>query len=311
MQQNTATALLFRTGQIEVEVRPAEGGRIASLLSLASGQQFLTAARSSERSLEAGMDADFQQGACAGIEECLPTVGRCGDSTSGGPVPDHGDFWQIPWSVQEQDAHGCVLAAEGFSRPLHFQKRIEVLGDTLRIEYTIRNVGTEPQSFLYACHPLFAVEAGDRILLPDGVTTLRLDYRNAEWPDARDGTVSWPRTAAGEVLDRVLSEDAKVAAMLYTGRIQTGACGIERAATGERLLLEYEHRKLPYLGVWLCYAGWPENGSAYRQYAVALEPTTASRNTLQEAQAAGEAIPLAAGEEYRFWIAFRIVPGRP
>jgi galactose mutarotase-like enzyme len=310
MQGRTASSLLLSTGQIEVEIRPEEGGRVASLVSLGSGLEFLTQSRAAAPLLHAGLEADFLQGACAGIEECLPTVGRSSDATEGGPAADHGDFWQLPWKVERQSEYGAVLAADGFSRFLRFEKQIELQGGTLQMDYCIRNIGREPQSFLYACHPLLAVDAGDEIYLPEEVTHLRLDYSRGDWLGSKGDTVAWPRTGSGELIDRAKGQEAQAAAMLYTQRVRGGACGIARAATGERVEIRYDHAKLPYLGVWLCYGGWPEGDSDYRQYAVALEPTTSSHNTLLEAQTAGEAIQVAPGGEYRFQIAFHVLPKR-
>jgi len=58
------------------------------------------------------------------------------------------------------------MHAIGFSRPLRFERVIEVNGASLLLSYKVVSVGPEPLSFLYAWHPLFAVEAGDRVVLP-------------------------------------------------------------------------------------------------------------------------------------------------
>jgi hypothetical protein len=93
-----AAPITLRSNEIEVTVVPQEGGRISSLRSIQSGLEFLTQIRPDRPPVEPGLEASFQRGPCAGVEECLPTVGPCVDCI-GGPAPDHGDFWQIPWKV--------------------------------------------------------------------------------------------------------------------------------------------------------------------------------------------------------------------
>jgi galactose mutarotase-like enzyme len=160
-------ACFLNNSELSVEVLPAEGGRIASLKSLQSGMEFLTQSRRSGRYPKAGLDSRFQDGPCAGIEECLPTVGPSGPETEGGPAPDHGDFWQLPWELLVASGTHACISAVGFSRTLHFTKQLTLEQNTLRVAYTVENAGSTAQSFLYACHPLFAVSEGDRVLLPN------------------------------------------------------------------------------------------------------------------------------------------------
>ena len=82
----------LRNSELSVEIIPEEGGRVSSLRSLHSDLEFLTQSRRGRRFPQAGFETRFQDGYCAGIEECLPTIGPSCPETEGGPVPDHGDF---------------------------------------------------------------------------------------------------------------------------------------------------------------------------------------------------------------------------
>ncbi|RZU39367.1 galactose mutarotase-like enzyme [Edaphobacter modestus] len=297
---------ILQSEELAVEVRPDEGGRISSLRSLFSGLEFLTQSQRHGSFADPSMDAMFRNGPCAGIEECLPTVAPCSADTEGGPVPDHGDFWQLAWNVSEANGQSLSMWAGGFSRPFRFEKTLTVDRSVLRVAYSVKNIGYSPQSFLYACHPLFAVEAGDRIVLPEEIRSLRLDYSRNDRLGKRGDIVLWPVTHTSVLLDRTTGDGAGTADMFYTGRLSNGACSIHRAAMGEKLDVVFNTDTLPYLGVWLCYGGWPEDASTYQQYAVALEPTTSPHNRLTEAQQAGAAINLAAGAAYNFSVSFRI-----
>jgi hypothetical protein len=101
------------------------------------------------------------------MNECLPTVAISSDGIPGPAVPDHGDFWAIPWTTLEP-ASSCsvTIAAVGASRPLRFTKRLEVHPASLGIDYTVQNLSAKRVDYLYACPPLVAIDPGDRIVLP-------------------------------------------------------------------------------------------------------------------------------------------------
>jgi galactose mutarotase-like enzyme len=206
-----------------------------------------------------------------------------GPETNGGPAPDHGDFWQLAWNVDEADVRQVRLHAQGFSRTLRFSKQLTLQGNSLRIRYSVENTGYVPQSFLYACHPLFVIDPGDRILLPPDVDSLSLDYSRGNRLGPRGAMIPWPSSPAEPYLHLAKPQDAGTADMLYTTRLREGRCAVYRAAHRQVLLVSFDTSVLPFLGIWLCYGGWP-GGAGVQQYAVALEPTTSPHNNLANAQ---------------------------
>lgn len=300
---------LLENETLSVAVRPGEGGRIASLRSRQSGVEFLTQVSAVPQFGEPGVDAAFRNGYCAGVEECLPTVGPSEADAEGGPVPDHGDFWQIAWTLdQPATSNDLLLSAEGFSRPFRFSKALTLHGSRLQVDYCVENLADRPLTFLYACHPLFAVDPGDLVLLPSDVESLRLDYSRGGRLGCRGTSIQWPRPKAmpGTDLSRVGAAADRTAEMFYTERLQDGRCGVYRCGPQQGLTVDFDTARLPYLGVWLCYGGWPDEGDRPLQYAVALEPTLAPRNTLAEARRAGSARKLEPGERYTWSIGFQV-----
>src|SRR6202000_472816 len=162
------------------------------------------------------LDAAFQDGPCAGIEECLPTVGPCDAQTPGGPAPDHGDYWQLVVVVTAASDTHLSIAAIGFSRSLRFQKEIDVERNALRIAYRVENIGQTPQSFSYALHPLFTVDAGDRVILPPQIRELSLTYSRFGRVGKPGEIVTWPVTQSGIRLDTTNGPDTGTAEMFYT-----------------------------------------------------------------------------------------------
>jgi len=324
--------ILLHTDEIAVEVRPDEGGRVSSLRCLERGTEFLTASHRRGPSAPAGLDAQFRNGPCAGVEDCLPTVAACGAHTAGGPVPDHGDLWQLPWNLLEPTGSVSLhMEAHCFSRPLSIRKHMRVSGRVLRIDYQIRNTGPQPTSLLFALHPLLAIAAGDRIVLPDDLRTLALTHKRGYQMQHAGDTVTWPATLVnGEWLDlsRTGAATDGLAAMLYTPPLRHGTCGLYRSQQEQGILLRFDPARLPCLGIWLSYGGWPDTPDAGAsdtsgapdaigapdttlQYAVALEPTTAPFGSLDDAQRAEAAVPLQPGQHTGWSVEFEITtPGQ-
>jgi galactose mutarotase-like enzyme len=304
---------ILQNAELTVAIIPGEGGRVASLVSQRSGLEFLTQSQTNRELLPPGQYAPFQNGPCAGIEECLPTVGPCGAETDGGAVPDHGDFWRLPWDVEgTPDREHLCIRATGFSRPLRFWKEFSIEGSALHVKYRVENLHSSSTSFLYACHPLFAVSEGDHVVLPEEVRQLKLNYSRGERLGVPGAKILWPHpTSDSEVDLRFAGSRADgTAEMFYTGKLQEGRCGLYRASVGQGITLSFDTEQLPYLGLWLCYGGWPDTGVEPLQYAVALEPTLAPHGTLLAAQQANLAYVLNPGESLSWSITFGVsAPG--
>ncbi|NYF88912.1 aldose epimerase [Tunturiibacter empetritectus] len=304
--------IVLENGPIKVVLLPGSGGRIESLQG--AGFEFLlqsvdSGPRNPYERMTPGIS--FQDGACSGIDECLPTVARSGIGIPDLEVPDHGDFWAIPWTLQEPaTAHSVTITADGTSRPLRFTKRLEVYPTSLRIDYVVQNLGSQPVEYLYACHPLLSIDVGDRIVLPKSVSSLRVESSARNRLGNQGDSISWPIThdASGPIdLSVTLPSIANTADMLYTGPLAYGRCGLFRSAVGRGVVLHFDHAQLPYLGLWLCYGGWPDD-SERRQFAIALEPTVAARGSLENA-IRDKVAPVLEANQTRSWTIEFLIAG--
>jgi len=297
--------VILDNGQIRVVLLPREGGRVQSLYSHRNGIEFLMQGRHPREQWQADVHARFQDGSCAGIEECLPSVVPCGPDTEGGAVPDHGDFWQLGWNIEDSvTATHVAMHAQGFSRPLFFRRAFELRESTLTICYWLQNIGAQPVSFLYAAHPLLAVDAGDRILLPTQVKEVRLDYSRGDRFTDTGKNIPWP-IHQGIDLSEVQPEAARTAEVLRS-RMSEGWCGVYHTPHQEGIAVRFDTQELPSLALWICNGGWPDDGPAPYQYAVAPEPMFCSYSSLAEAQKAGAAPVLLPGEERSWAIGFEV-----
>jgi galactose mutarotase-like enzyme len=307
--------VVITAGGCSILVMPALGGKISSLR--IGPHELLHAPLNPYGPRNQTMG--FAEGDASGWDECLPSVAECSVTTESGiaTVPDHGDLWRVPWQVIESTEDSITLRAQCFSLPLELTRSL-ILSETssgwkIRMLYSLVNLGDHRVLWAWTAHPLFACEEGDRIVLPSGVRSLRLEDSRGNRLGVRGDEVTWPMArvmaevmakadvmvqaidgpAPGEVwndldnlddlddLSRAHSRRSGRADKLFAGPMREGWSQLERAAIGLRIKVGFDPAITPYLGLWLCYGGWPE-GHELKQVCVALEPATAPVDSLAE-----------------------------
>jgi len=160
-------------------------------------------------------------------------------------------------------------------------------GWRLRLNYRLKNTGTDPAPWSWAAHPLFVSGEGDRIHLPKSIRSLRLEGSCGNRLGQNGDTVSWPVTTLGDGSSADLSvgqsADAGTGDKLFAGPLMAhdNWCILERPSTGVRIRLQFDSSATPYLGLWICYGGWPEKPGP-KQVCLAMEPATAPVDSLAE-----------------------------
>lgn len=268
-------------------LQPAFGGKVASIR--VRGHELLqqplapVAARTRMMSFDAG-DA-------SGWDECLPSVAACAVYTAAGSaqVPDHGDLWRVAWDVIQANQASATLRGRCFSLPLELERTLTLseTGQGWRIEtsYRLTNTGTVDVPWSWAAHTLYATDAGDRIELPETVRELRLEGSGGNRLGQGGDTVRWPlaKLAAGGETDLTIAArpDAGIGDKLFAGPLKANEnwCALERPKAGVRIRVSFDTVATPYLGLWICYGGWPERPGP-KQVCVALEPATTPVDSL-------------------------------
>jgi galactose mutarotase-like enzyme len=279
--------VVIKAGDSAVTLVPAMGGKIASIRVL--GHELLQAPLHPYAPRTRNMA--FSSGDASGWDECLPSVAPCVLETAAGAahIPDHGDLWRLPWQVLQSSRDAATFRVNGFSLPLQLTRSV-IFSETpsgwkLELLYSLTNLGAYPVPWSWAAHPLFAAEAGDRIVLPGSIHSLRIEGSGGNRLGLADESIPWPLSTAddGSVADLSLAAaaDSGFADKLFAGPIASadGWASLERPGIGLRLSVRFEPSLTPYLGLWLCYGGWPD-GPGAKQVCVALEPATAPVDSL-------------------------------
>ena len=297
--------LTLASDSLHVQVIPALGAKISSMWLPDIQEELLQTPLKPYAPRTHGMA--FEDGDASGIDECIPTVSGCEIGAT--ILPDHGDFWRVPFR-HHRDGDELVLDADGYSLPLHFEKRLMLRGNRLGMAYLLNNTGSAPVQFLWSAHPGFAVEAGDRIVLPESIPEVTVWYSAGSRLGGPGRAHSWPHTRDehGETIDLSVAggpEDG-VGDKLFAPAPPEGWVAIYRHRLRRRIEVHFDPMQNPYVGLWLAYGGWP-NGQPRRQHCAALEPCTAPADSLATAVDRGWARTLAAGATWRWKIEFQVV----
>jgi len=294
----TEENVVIKAGGCSITLMPALGGKIASLR-VGADELLQTPLKplGPRTKTMAFADAD-----ASGWDECLPSVAACTMPTEAGTavIPDHGDLWRVPWKVLAATEDSATLRVTCFSLPLQLTRSMilteSATGWRLQMLYSLTNLGAYRVPWAWSAHPLFAVEAGDRIVLPAQIQTLRLEGSAGNRLGLNGDTVAWPlaqsraqsrngshSATAGQIdLRRVPSGNPEIGDKLFAGAdapLSEGCSTLDRIRLGLRLTVRFDPALTPYLGLWLCYGGWPE-GSGAKQFCVAPEAATAPVDSL-------------------------------
>jgi hypothetical protein len=272
-------------------VLPDLGGKIVSLRRIDSPKEFLLSPpeRAYQKAWTGALFEDFDT---SGFDECFPSV-----------APDHGVLWSIPWSC-EPSASGDALEMRALlpdSAPWSFERILTLRGTAMRLEYRVTSRVDRPENFLWSAHPLLAVSPGSRIILPEEVEEVLVEY-SATGRFERGEEIPW------EGLDRIRGPGEGTAEKLFTGRLRTGVCALHDAASNESIVFHFDPHQVPFVGLWICQGGWPTTRAA-KHFTVALEPCSGRPDALADAVARGEHDVLPARGERRWWLEVELRAG--
>lgn len=287
--------VLIRAGRCSLTVLPHLGGKIASIRF--AERELLQAPLAP--AVPRTRTTSFDESDASGWDECLPSVAACSVATPAGiaEVPDHGDLWRVPWRVDApvdgrvdaSSANAVTLTGECFSLPLKLTRTVEVFetesGCRIALRYTLTNTGSHEVPWSWAAHPLFACEPGDSLRLPESITSLRIEGSGANRLGKSGESVRWPIAAlagGGETnLSIAEASDSGIGEKLFAGPLceKDNWWEIVRPRAGVRIRMQFDAACTPYLGLWLCYGGWPERPGP-KQMCIAPEPTTAPVDSL-------------------------------
>lgn len=284
----------LRSETLEMLVAPELGAKLVSLKSLKTGSEWMWRPPGTLRLFRNACGDAFENSTLVGADECLPTVASC--RLKSRELPDHGEVWSIPWTVdadmwEQQQIRTTVTLPIS---PFRFARTISMDGNALQFNYVLTNTGNSEEAFLWAFHPLFAIEAGDRIELPEEVTEVRPTY--CEGVPLIGERWRWPEPVAGVRLDRMdFGPCGDAFAKLFATCPARRAFRASIVRGRERLSMEIEPGAIPALGLWFNRGRW--HGYVH----MAIEPTTGPEDSLDAAARSGSQQYIVPAQGSRQW----------
>lgn len=304
--ENEPKTLLLENDLLQVQILPDFGGKITSLRSVRTGEEFLLPPLKGYRHVS--NSASFSESDGGGFDECLPSVATCDSIADEPPVPDHGDLWRSNWHVDSKD-RAIALHGDAVSRPLRLTRRATLDGSSLVLEYDLVNLSEAPATWLWSAHPLLKVDSGDRIVLPYEIESLTVSYSAGDLLD-KATCARWPhaQSTSGRTVDlsKMSDRDGITAHKLFARMGESGWAALYRQRIGQGIVMRFDPSVLPYMGLWICSGAWPESG-AEKQYTVALEPTTCNTDSLVHAYLNRTIRSLDAREHFRWQLEIQLV----
>ncbi|MBD3409271.1 MAG: hypothetical protein GF419_03615 [Ignavibacteriales bacterium] len=307
--------LTLENDALRVSFLPELGGKMIEMTELATGAQYLLEPQSEDGKYRRARVGDaFDRFDVSGFDECFPTIADCRLTLNGEELdaPDHGEVWSRPWEAKvENDA--ALLAIDGVMWNYRLEKRVRLEGARVEFDYRLTNGGGNRFPFLWSAHPLLKIEEGAEIRLPEEADRVLVNWASdvalGEHGDTRD----WPRLSTnGSTADYSIAPGAEagVAAKVFTERLRTGAAELFLPSLNRVVRVEFDVEASPYVGVWLCYGGWPVEADRVKHRTAAIEPANGRPDSLAEAMQSDECEWIEPGETKTWRMAFSINEGK-
>lgn len=303
--------VVLENEKLRVALLPELGGKMTVLENKLTGTQFLKEYVKQEGELKPPkVGFSFEPPYAYGFDECFPTVAPSNYLFNERVIhwPDHGELWTQEWDY-ELDENRIVLKTSGVNLLYEFTKEIILRDNQVVINYSVENRSYESFDYLWSSHPLLEIDEGDELLIHEKIKEVSV-HESDEEGQVKKRKTGWPYLLGNETdFTVVQSQNSKHAMKLFAEQVEKGSAGLYRKRTDETILFEFDTEKIPHLGIWLCYGGWPEDAET-GSYTVALEPATASFDKLSDAIGNGENKVIGPGEYHSWNMTLKILSGK-
>lgn len=288
--------IILENDAVRVTINPKNGGKLRSFFSKRTNTEFFY-----QDTNKISNHGNYISHDISGFDECFPTVATCEFSSGkrkGVSLGDHGYLWQGAWKTQIKDE--VVLMSKDlpllecvFERTCRLAERGQ-----LRLDYKIRNYGTEPLPYVYSAHPMLRATKHTQLILPEEVNKVYIYLATEDFGFCNNTWVDYPfkdnSIMQGPFLG-VKSSFVKFFAMCSPA----SRAMLYQKETGETLQIQFDTNLLTYLGVFI-QIGYYDGNKIVLPF-LGLEPTTGIGDELATCNATGTVQEIKPGQEVRFW----------
>ena len=268
---------------LRVDVAPAIGGRIISIIDKNSGYEFLW--RNRQLRLEPkSSGSEYDPNFYGGIDELLPNDPA--EAINGIACPDHGELWTLPLSAEIGEDQ-LTLRGKLPKFGLLYERRICLRADApwIDFKYRIENATNQPRQFLWKLHAAVAVQEGDLIECPARLAQI-VDPAWSRFETT--APFNWPKLE-GRFANIVPASDGTMD-FFYLFDLTSGEMFWRRLGAKLKFGYHFDIQVFPYAWLFASYGGF------LNHYTIILEPCTAMPMSVNDAAAKGQCSRLEPGQ---------------
>jgi hypothetical protein len=269
-------AITLETEIMRAQFLPEHGAKLASLVYKPRGRELLVQRPDPIYAVQP-FDGDYVAAECSGLDDMFPTIDACYYDRypwQGTKMADHGEVWSLPWESRLEN-DGIYFAVNGIRFPYKLEKRVSFPRENiLRWDYCLSNLSPFDFDYLWAAHPMFYLEEGAELVLPEGIKRLVGTFSLPPGHLSYGDEITYPVGSLfdGEEKDfRQLEPKSTGLAYKYfiKGKMPAGWCGVKFHRSNFSLFMSFPVEQVPYLGILPNAGGWQD------LYNIFLEPCTA------------------------------------
>ena len=283
-EENNLEHVSLENEFIKVVFLPQIGGKMIKFINKKTETNFLLDPQNNGKGYKKAFHgAPFQNYDVSGFDECFPTVEACTIQSKLGSnisFPDHGQLWSKPWHYKITDDETLIRTAKGINWDYSFSKKVHLEENRFVIDYLVENNEAEPLPYIWAAHPLLNIEEGDEIYLTDEIQKLILYWASDPAIGKKGDVIEWPLMDSVNDYSKIPSKNFGKAIKCFSQKLKEPVWAtLHKTKNRESFLISFDSNLISFLGLWICYGGWPEN-SSNKHFTIAIEPTNACCDSL-------------------------------
>lgn len=307
----TTMPLSLRSDDLDVVLRPDQGGAVDEIVHRPSGAQLLYrtswGGRPGTVAVQHG-PGGWLEHYRGGWHVLIPN-GGAGCTFEGVDHGFHGEGSMAPFAVGSHDQRTATLEAELFTVPLQVVRTVTVDGLRVEVDERVTNVGAAPVTFMWVHHPGFG---GELLEGPVQIDIAGTSVTTGDDPheDAGERHSAWPMLEYSDGRQVDLSCPAAGQAVLaYVTDLTEGEARLRCVDTGLEARLSWDLDAFPYCWLWIerrATPGWPWYG---RADVVGIEPASSwpGEGIAAVAARGGRLLTLAPGESRSATVAMTVI----
>ncbi len=248
------TGIVLETAALRTVILPEPGAKMASLVNKETGYEYMLQ-REGSVYRERSYAGSFVEAECSGYDDMFPTIDECFCEQGAWKdirMPDHGEVWSLPWTVEEEKESEAIVLVHGIRFPYCLRKRLFFPEpNCLQVDYELKNESPFVFDYLWAGHLMLNLQEGTRIEVPsecrEAVSVLSKGGarfgESHQWPYLKN--VQGERYPANVVRSPQTEGFEKI---YFMDRLQNGWCRLHYP-DGNILKVAFTTKNVPYLGL--------------------------------------------------------------